>query len=225
MSSHTFVYFRNPLLTITTLALMQLVPMPADAQSRAPIRQKAPPQPSAGPTLEETRAWLENDMRPLLITGDDRRATREDRSTTTTITSRNVRLDGCTLRFSHESNRWTFSLAGREQRVSSGDYEVPMADIDVAAIVIDTPWKLSDEEWERQPIEITLRTRSAVGPTIVARSHQGLSGVGGSTPRAPNEPYRQSVATLPADGDANAQRIIRALTRAAELCGAVRPTF
>lgn len=209
------------------LALVALVPIDAHAQSRAAVAQKAPPRVSAGPTLEETRAWIATDMRPLAWTNDSRRSVSRYGTTTTMtrIVASNIRLEGCTLRYTHDRNTMTFYDTQRTERRSSSDHEVPMGDIDMASIVVKDPWKLDQEEWTSRPIEISMRTRRAAGETIVSRSHQGISGIPGYPPRAPNESYREAYASLPAQDASSAERIMRALTRAAELCGSTRSAF
>lgn len=195
---------------------------PGNPQTTQPTRPA-----SGGPSMDETRAWIEGEMRALLATTDSRRST--DRYGTTSwlkrITARNTQFQACTLKFVHEIVSHTFYDTGRETRNYTSDDAVPMRDLEVGAIAIQEPWKLSHEEWVDQPIEIALRTRAAVGATIITRSHQGLGGGGGLPRRAPYEAFREGIATLPAQDRASADRIIRALKRAAELCGAARPTF
>lgn len=220
--------FVTQLFALGSLAVVSLMPVAGHSQSRTAVDKKASPRATTGPTLEETRAWIATDMRPLVWTNESVRSVSRYGTTTrmTRIVARNVRLDACTLRFTHEARTLTFYDTEQTADRRTSDHEVPMGDIDIASIVVREPWKLDNEEWTSRPIQISMRTRTAAGATIVSRSHEGLSGVAGAYPaRAPNEPYREALASLPAQDAPSAERIIRALSRAAELCGSVRSAF
>jgi hypothetical protein len=183
------------------------------AATAHPAGAVVPAKPNDGPTLADTKAWLESDGAAMLHSyrrRDDRRFSMIE---VTTDDASDVQLTDCVLSWKHTTN---FKILGAPPGVkngflSSAVYRVPLKDVDVAGVLVQ-----SDSSRRDKPVSVVeIKTRAGAGATIAVEP------VGKSAKKT--EPARAvQIHVLNHD---DGERVMKAVRRAAALCGAPTSPF
>lgn len=164
-------------------------------------------RPDSGPTLSQTKQWLEEEAMMFLHASGSLQIGQSVRSTNGWMTT-DLRLTECKLKWKQHS--W-FDMSGRgpTSRDSSAYWsEVPLKDLEVRSVRVEDQKVVTAE-----PVQfIIVPTRQAVGETI-------------KTWRDGKQPSSSGVANMFASSRENGQRVVNAIRRAAILCGAPNSPF
>ena len=177
---------------MTLLLLLALLQAPAAAASAT-----VPP----GPSMEETKAWLETEALPLLG-GDTATYDRIIGRSTDSSRISDLTLDACTLKWvdatSFTMGSGQISRSGRAVH----HIAVPLKDLDIAGTKTVT-----DADSIPPTAHAVLVTRASAGKTIKSTDDKGV------------EQLRDGIG-IKVKTAADADRVVKAVQRAATLCGA-----
>jgi hypothetical protein len=179
------------------------MPIPAVAQAGARAANVVP-----GPTMAETKSWLETEAPTFLRTGGTKLDKRYGILTVEHHGATDVRLDSCALSWTSWSTFELKSQLGDKTDSSSRRTAVPLKDLDLNGFTV-----LTDSLLTSAKQFVHMRTRAAVGKTITTSDNNG----------APRN--NEEIANLYVTGPDEAARIITAIKRGAILCGAPASPF
>jgi hypothetical protein len=175
----------------------------------------------AGPTMKETKAWLENDMANLARDFFVERISGSDVRWTNTYLVQLVSFAKCKLTYVDHSEAFR---SGNTSGPVVGDLNVtvPMADINAQSITVDEAPKPSYSTYNKQAFVVRFELRSNAASAI-AVSDAGSSPdfVDVALHRLPRLVRSASFHVSSAQAG---ERVRKALTRAAALCGS-KPSF
>ena len=176
-------------------------------------RQDPPklPDPGPGPTMAETKAWLESDG-VAFMSGATELIQFPGSSILTVMTKeeQNLKLENCSLTWvGHITTKTTVPGKPDEIDNSVTTYEMPMKDVDVAGVQVVPRGPANDPSG----FNVNVPIRAALGPTITYKSSRD------------NEPKKQAGAGFEVRTEADGGRIAAAIKRAAILCGAPKGSF
>lgn len=178
--------------------------------TRAPVASQAVTQGDGGPTMQETKAWLERDATPMLFALE----MRLDRSSAIlsgfTHHPHDVTLSDCTLRWVSTDSMFVKSSVGSTEKVFENTDVVPLAKVDLNSV---RPAELGADISRDEPVQyVRIRANASQG-----RALQQISAAGVASDAEEVWLYVRNLEY--------GERIAAAIRRAALLCGAARSAF
>ena len=177
---------------------------------RHPKPTPKPPTVTDGPTLSETKLWLETEGLPLLYAFSSHLDKQYLIGSSFLHRVSKITIDTCLLSFVTADTVIVNSQISKNTTTYEWTYGIPLRDLDLGALTVgdDRIEGLMDEAEQF----VRIKTRAAVGPTIHTKAKDGTRSV-------------QSEARLFVHNREDGERVAKAIARAGKFCGAAASPF